>query len=97
MKERYGVSLTGEVYADLCHTEPVWDRNTYCGRRRGRGRVGCERWPSCGCETPQKDFPGAELISRHHICLPLYPGLTEAELSHVVDSLKATLAGLGGK
>jgi dTDP-4-amino-4,6-dideoxygalactose transaminase len=96
MKERYGVSLTGEVYAELCHTEPVWDRFTYCGRRRSNGRVACERWPACGCDTPQKDFPGAEYISRHHICLPLYPGLTEAELTHVVDSLKETLAALGG-
>jgi dTDP-4-amino-4,6-dideoxygalactose transaminase len=96
MKERYSVSLTGEVYAELCHTEPVWDRFTYCGRRRSNGRVACERWPACGCDTPQKDFPGAEYISRHHICLPLYPGLTEAELTHVVDSLKETLAALGG-
>ncbi len=36
-------------------------------------------------------FPGAEEIARRHICLPLYPGLSEEELAHVVASLKACL------
>ena len=93
MKEKYGVSLTGEVYAELCHTEPVWDQYAYCGRRRQNGRVDCTRWPSCGCGEQQKDFPGAEYISRHHICLPLYRGLGEAEVAYVVDSLRKTLTG----
>jgi dTDP-4-amino-4,6-dideoxygalactose transaminase len=96
MKEKYGVSLTGEVYAELCHTEPVWDRYAYCGRRRDKGRVDCTRWPSCGCDQPQKDFPGAEYISLHHICLPLYRGLSEAEVAYVVESLQKTLSEIGG-
>ena len=97
MKEKYGVSLTGEVYADLCHTEPVWERYTYCGRQRLNRDIACTRWPSCGCDQPQTDFPGAEYASHHHLCLPLYPGLTEVELTYVVDSLKHTLSELGGK
>lgn len=97
MKDKYRISLTGEVYANLCHTEPVWERFSYCGRQRLNGRVACIRWPSCGCDQPQTDFPGAEYISLHHICLPLYPGLTEIELRYVVDSLKRTISELGGK
>ncbi len=91
LKEKYGVSLTGEVYAELCHTEPLWERYTYCGRRRRDGRASCHRWPSCGCDRMQSGFPQAEYISRHHVCLPSYPGLTEAEMEHVVTSLESAL------
>jgi len=93
MREACGVSLTGEVYADLCHKEPIWEKFTCCGRRREQGPVACNRWPSCGCGGRQAGFPGAEYLSRHHICLPIYPGLTEEELQHVVDSLDRTLNG----
>jgi len=96
MKDRYSVSLTGEVYSDLCHTEPVWDQYTYCGRQRQDGRVACSRWPACGCDKSPGSFPGAEYISRHHICLPLYRGLSRAEVAYVVDSLQKTLSELGG-
>lgn len=41
------------------------------------------------------EFPGAEEIAARHACLPLYPGLTDAERSHVVRSLKSALARLG--
>ena len=91
LKEQYGVSLTGEVYANLCHTEPLWERFTYCGRQRANGDVACHRWPACGCDRVQEGFPGAEYISRHHVCLPVYPGLSEAELEHVVTSLRSVL------
>jgi len=94
LKEKYGVSLTGEVYADLCHTEPVWDSYTYCGRERRNGDVACTRWPSCSCGQRQSGFPGAEYISQHHICLPLYSGLSNEELKYVVYSLKNTLTEL---
>lgn len=92
MKEKYNVSLTGEVYADLCHTEPLWERYTYCGKLRGNGqRVDCVRWPDCGCGAQQDGFPDATYISRHHICLPLYPGMTEKECTYVVDTLLETV------
>jgi dTDP-4-amino-4,6-dideoxygalactose transaminase len=92
MKEKYGVSLTGEVYADLCHTEPVWENYSYCGKRKTDPElVQCTRWPGCGCKESQNGFPGAEYLSQHHICLPMYPGLDEGDLAHVVDSLGKTL------
>ena len=92
MKEQYGISLPGEVYADLCHNEPIWDTYTYCGKRRaGSAQVQCNRWPECGCGVTQDGFPGADYISKHHICLPMYPGLEEDDLQHVVDSLEQTL------
>lgn len=92
MREKYGVNLPGEVYADLCHNEPVWERYTYCGKQRGDGKqVACHRWPACGCEEVQTGFPGAEYLSKHHLCLPIYPGLTRDELAYVVEALDRTL------
>ena len=92
MKEKYSVSLPGEVYADLCHDEPLWESHTYCGKRKeGNGGIQCTRWPQCGCGTRQQGFPGAEYLSRHHLCLPMYPGLEEEALEHVVQSLEHTL------
>ena len=92
MKEKYRVSLSGEVYADLCHDEPIWERYTYCGKQRSdTGPVQCTRWPQCGCENPQQGFPGADYLSKHHICLPMYPGLGQDELEYIVESLDRTL------
>jgi len=92
LKERYGVWLTGEVYADPCHAEPIWERYTLCGAERFAGAPRCLLWPACGCDMPPGDFPGASRLSASHICLPVYPGLTEAEISRVVESLAAALA-----
>lgn len=90
MKEKYEVSLTGEVYDNLCHTEPIWQRYTYCGKLRSSA-IDCKRWPKCGCDTPQNDFPGATYLSKHHVCPPLYPSLTREEVEYVVDSLNKVL------
>jgi len=92
MREKYAVSLPGEVYTDLCHNEPIWDAHTYCGKRRTEsGQIQCNRWPQCGCGTRQESFPGAEHLSKHHVCLPMYPGLDHEDLEHVVESLDRTL------
>ena len=91
MREQYDVSLTGEVYADLCHAEPLWERHTYCGRQRIETDQSCGRWPACGCDKEQAGFPGAEYISQRHVCLPLYPGLTDEELDHVITSLRGAI------
>ncbi|MBI3698694.1 MAG: DegT/DnrJ/EryC1/StrS family aminotransferase [Acidobacteria bacterium] len=92
LQERHGISLTGEVYAELCHTQPVWERLTYCGRRRAQQ----PEEGNCGhpgpCGNAENGFPGAEYISRHHICLPSYPGLSEMELEHIVTSLEKVLS-----
>lgn len=90
MKEKYKVSLAGEVYDRLCHEEPLWRRYTYCGKLRGEN-INCNLWPKCGCGKIQEDFPGAIYLSRHHICLPLYPGLKTSEAQYVVESLDKVL------
>jgi perosamine synthetase len=92
MREQYSVSLTGEVYADLSHNEPLWEKFSYCGKDRRNDPVACNRWPGCGCSQQQSGFPGAEYISKHHVCLPVYPGLTDEELNHVTESLREALA-----
>ncbi|MCX5788596.1 MAG: DegT/DnrJ/EryC1/StrS family aminotransferase [Elusimicrobia bacterium] len=73
MKERFQVSLTGEVYDVPCHKEPVWQQHP-------RAAI-----------NASDSFPGADEIAARHFCLPLYPGLTDAERAHVVSSLKAAL------
>lgn len=37
-------------------------------------------------------FPKAEYICSHHICLPIYPKMTEEEANYVVDSLEKALS-----
>ena len=94
LKSDYQVSLTGEIYAELCHDEPLWDSFTYCGRARdGVGPV-CAHSDGADCDERQIGFPKAEYISRRHICLPVYPGLSRDQLEHVVSSLAATLRRL---
>lgn len=74
LKERFGVSLTGEVYAQPCHSQPVF-----------------KKYPWAVTNNPTDIFPQTEYISKRHICLPLYPGLTEEELDYVVDCLQKVL------
>ncbi len=71
MKERYGVSLTGEVYSDPCHSQPVF-----------------RKYPDKIANREDDRFPETEYVCRQHICLPLYPGLSEKEAEYVVSSLK---------
>ena len=87
MKDEFQVQLTGEVYATLCHQEPVWEQTCFCGRKRNPAST-----RDC-CRTPfvRQSFPGSEYIANHHVCLPLYPGLAEAELEYVVASLARLL------
>ena len=94
MKEQYDVALTGEVYSSLCHQEPIWERYTYCGRPRNGADSVCVHGPVC--LEPQADFPAAEDVALRHICLPLYPGLTDEQLHHVVGSLERTVRQLTG-
>ena len=42
-------------------------------------------------ELDDRPLPGAEWICARHVCLPLYPALTEAELDYVVESVTAAL------
>ena len=36
-------------------------------------------------------FPVTNNVCKHHICLPLYPGLTNQEVQYIVESLKNVL------
>ena len=71
LQDEYGVSLTGEVYAFPCHSQPVF-----------------AKYPATRANDPADTFPGTDYIAARHVCLPLYPGLTEAEIDYIVDSLK---------
>lgn len=74
MKNEYGVELTGEVYADPCHSQPVF-----------------KKYPGMILNEESDKFPGAEYVCNKHLCLPLYPGLTEEEVSYVAESLKSVI------
>src|SRR5262245_55120876 len=68
LKERFKVSLSGEVYETPCHLQPVF-----------------KSWANWV-------FPVAEDVCRRHVCLPLYPGMTEVEIDQVVFALQETLS-----
>ena len=74
LKERFNISLPGEVYSHPCHSQPVF-----------------KKYPWAKANDPSDTFPQTEYISKKHICLPLYPGLTEKEINYVVDSLRTVL------
>jgi dTDP-4-amino-4,6-dideoxygalactose transaminase len=42
-------------------------------------------------KASRDEFPMAEDVCQRHICLPLFPGMTEDEATYVVRSLEATL------
>ena len=70
MKSEYRVELTGEVYADPCHSQPVF-----------------KKYPEMMLNKETDKFLGAEYVCNRHICLPLYPGLTDEEVNYVAKSL----------
>ena len=74
MKNKYGIELTGEVYANPCHSQPVF-----------------KKYPEVVLNEKSDTFPEAEYVCKNHICLPLYPGLTEKEINYVVESLKGVV------
>lgn len=51
-----------------------------------------QKYPGTMANNNQDSFPETEYACKHHICLPLYPGLTEEEIDYVVRSLKKVLA-----
>jgi len=69
LKERFQVSLSGEVYEIPCHHQPVF-----------------KQWA-------EGAFPVAEDVCSRHVCLPIYPGMTETEIEQVVGALRQTLPG----
>jgi perosamine synthetase len=77
MKEQHSVSLTGEVYADLCHDEPIWDNFDFAGE--------------AGSAKSTDNFPVSQKVAQTHACLPLYPGLTTEQIEYVAESLEESI------
>ncbi len=71
LKEKYNIALSGEVYSDPCHNQPVF-----------------KKYPHTIASQNGEKFPVTEYVCKHHICLPLYPGLKDEEVEYVVNSLK---------
>ena len=42
-------------------------------------------------QLDDRALPGAEWLCARHVCLPLYPALSEADADYVVESLAAAL------
>lgn len=83
----------------LSHTPPGFDRKEFkraVKERHGVGLAGevyevpCHQQPVF---APWRDAacPVAERFCAQHLCLPIYPGMTEAEATHVVRSIQQTL------
>ncbi len=68
LREKYGVSLSGEVYELPCHLQPVF-QNGY----------------------KKESFSIAEDFCQRHVCLPVYQGMTDEEVNHVLSALEAEL------
>ncbi|MBI5468692.1 MAG: DegT/DnrJ/EryC1/StrS family aminotransferase [Deltaproteobacteria bacterium] len=50
-----------------------------------------KKYPGKAVNTIDR-FPNTEYVCRHHVCLPLYPGLSDSETEYVAASLKECLA-----
>lgn len=50
-----------------------------------------KKYPWTVANDPSDTFPQTEYVAKRHICLPLYPGLTEEEIEYVVKSLQSVL------
>lgn len=70
LKKDYNVNLTGEVYSDPCHSQPVFSK-----------------YPDVVVHSKDESFSVTDYVCKNHICLPLYPGLKNNEVEHVVNSL----------
>ena len=67
LREKWGVSLAGEVYEDPIQRQPIF--------------------------TPYATapLPVSEDVCARHICLPVFPSMTDEQANRVVEALKATI------
>ena len=88
-------------YKYVALLEPGADRAALKKRLREEFEVGlagevyelpCHRQPLCAAQWKPSDFPEAERFCASHVCLPVYNGMTQAEVGLVVDALKACLS-----
>jgi perosamine synthetase len=64
LREKYAVSLSGEVYEAPLHQQPIF------------------------ASYALKPLPLAENICRHHVCLPVFASMTDAQADQVVSALR---------
>lgn len=50
-----------------------------------------KKYPEKLANKKSDRFPVTDYVCKHHICLPLYPGLTKKEVEYVVNCLKKVL------
>lgn len=74
LHKKYDISLSGEVYANPCHSQPVF-----------------RKYPDKMVNSKDDVFSATDYVCKQHICLPIYPGLTEKEVVYVVKSLKEVI------
>lgn len=72
MKEKYGITLAGEVYETPCHMEPIFQKNEKILNK-------------------EEHFITSENIAIHHICLPMYPTLSDQEINYIINSLNESI------
>ena len=67
LRERYGVSLAGEVYEAPLQQQPIF------------------------AEFATRPLPNSERACSHHICLPVFPSMSDDEARRVVEALQKTV------
>ena len=55
----------------------------------------CHRQPLCAGKHRPEDFPAAEAFCASHVCLPVYNGMTKAEVDLVAAALRTVLGRKG--
>jgi len=50
-----------------------------------------KKYPQSMANSPADSFPNTEYVCRRQICLPLYPGLTDEELTYIMSALEDCL------
>jgi dTDP-4-amino-4,6-dideoxygalactose transaminase len=54
------------------------------------------RYPETVIPSPSDSFPETDYVVAHHVCLPLYFGLSDGEVDEVVDALEAAVGSILG-
>lgn len=52
------------------------------------------KYPEKMANNDRDAFPITEYVCRHHMCLPLYPGMVDNEVRYVIASLKSSIVSL---
>lgn len=50
-----------------------------------------QKYPEKLANSREDRFPNTDYVCRHHVCLPLYPGLQDDEVHYVVECLRCLL------